>query len=91
MKSNLEVRNELEFWIKRTYLGPFVITEEGGQDKNEHISFPPSDMYTTGILYPQSISESTFEITDIPEEIEDDSVEENSIVYSELSKKEREK
>jgi hypothetical protein len=63
-KTNLQVRNEIASWIRRTYLGPFQLNENGEQDENEHISFSPFDFYTTGILFPQTPTEKSLFETD---------------------------
>ncbi|TVZ24099.1 helicase-like protein [Dokdonia sp. Hel_I_63] len=77
-KTNLEIRDEISEWVNRTYLGPFHIDENGEPDKNENISFSPLDMYSTGILFPQSKEEASLFN---PEGIEDgdDSKEEGSM------------
>lgn len=72
-KTNLEIRDEISEWVNRTYLGPFHVNENGEPDKNENISFSPLDMYSTGILFPQSKEEaSLFNPKGIEDEVENE-------------------
>ncbi|WP_026449728.1 helicase-related protein [Aequorivita capsosiphonis] len=85
-KTNLEIRDEISEWVNRTYLGPFHLDENGEADKNENISFSPLDMYSTGILFPQSREETSLftpnevdgELSGIKEDEINDSNETNS-------------
>ena len=57
VKTNSVVRDEIYQSIKRTYLGPVGVTSDGMPDYEEIINFSPKDIYTTGVLYPQQITE----------------------------------
>ena len=64
-KTNFEIRAELHNWLKRTFLGPVNLKDDGEPDTEEIVDFSPKDLYTTGILYPQQeLGEDIFIDTD---------------------------
>ena len=56
-KTNSDIRSEIHQRFNQTYLGPVSLNDDGSPDNEETINFSPKDMYTTGILYPQKVSE----------------------------------
>lgn len=89
-KTDLEIRDEIAKWIERAYLGPFHLDEEQEPLLNENISFSPLDMYSTGILFPQSdVGVSLFSTSQLDDAStqNDDKVETGTVKYGNKQKK----